>query len=343
MELDPDAAVLVGPDLFARGADDDRGLHAADARLGCHALRAVRHRRGDAHELVVVLGRALAFLRRAVACVLVATAVAHRDEQVLAVERGIGVPGEHEDAARGEAGHGAPSAQLERGERLALAPPLDAQPVVALGVAAPVGLVARDVEASVVVLLAVAIARVAAALLGGERELPRRPVEVGEREAGGAELVGRAERVHRLGAREVTAAMGDEGHVGGGRQQIGGVEARVVVDDHERLALAGLLEEIREAFLLAEPVEEVERALLVLDAVLAREIGAGRVDAQLAVVLGEVGAEERVDDLERGQALEDPAVADVPEHVERGDQLDDRGEVTLGANAVLDPRDEAVD
>lgn len=61
VELDFDAAVLVGPDFLARWADDDGGLGAVDRRFLGQLLRAVREIERDAGELVRVRERSGAF------------------------------------------------------------------------------------------------------------------------------------------------------------------------------------------------------------------------------------------------------------------------------------------
>src|SRR5437588_862001 len=54
-ELDFDAAILVGADLFPLRADDNGRLRAVDDRPGGDSQRPVRQGSGDAGEVVVVI------------------------------------------------------------------------------------------------------------------------------------------------------------------------------------------------------------------------------------------------------------------------------------------------
>src|SRR5207302_1352063 len=89
VEVDLDAAILVGPDLLARGSGDNRRLRALDAQLGGGSRRAVRGRRRDAGERVAV-----AFVRR-ISARQVAPAhagpVPHADQHVALARLPLGV------------------------------------------------------------------------------------------------------------------------------------------------------------------------------------------------------------------------------------------------------------
>jgi hypothetical protein len=114
-----------------------------------------------------------------------------------------------------------------------------------------------------------------------------------------------------------------------------------VVDEDEDLFLALAVEQGDDALLLHEPQREVEVGLVVLGAVLAGRVGTVEGRADLALVVGELLADDRVEDLGNGHTLEDARVAALAEERERRDDRQVDGEVVARRVALEHLGDDA--
>ena len=87
------------------------------------------------------------------------------------------------------------------------------------------------------------------------------------------------------------------------------------VGEDQRVRAVVVLEEVHDAFVLEQALHEAQVALVVLDAIFPLRIG--RLQALLELGLGIFG-EDRLDDLDHGLLLEDPAVRGVAQEPEPG-------------------------
>jgi hypothetical protein len=97
-----------------------------------------------------------------------------------------------------------------------------------------------------------------------------------------------------------------------------GAVLRRVVDEHERLRVVGLVEEVGDALFLHEPRDEREVRLVVLHAVLAHRVRLLELQQHGAFVRLKAGLEHFPQHVRDGLVLEDARVAALPEPEERG-------------------------
>src|SRR5262245_24273899 len=299
VELDLHAAVLVGEDLLAGRPDDRRGLHAYDDRGVRATSRTVGHGGGDALELVGVGDRGGAAARP----VALARAVLARGEEVAAVERlrhARALRPHAERESRRERACGARAATEDPGRVLLLL--ADPHDLVVPGARHGAGRMVVDLVGAVVV------------AGRGRRQVQGRLLEV---VVGRGPLAGPDLLLLREPGDDVLFLGGGRLllHEANGRQDgAGDVSAGVIGEDERVLALL-VIEEEADALLLEEAGDEVVVGLAVLHAVLARIVGAGQLEA---VVAEPVLAEELLQDVRHGLALEDAAVGGPGEEPEPG-------------------------
>ncbi len=302
VELDLHAAVLVGIDLLARRADDDRRLRALDDRLRGYPGRAVRRLAVERDDAALAVRLAAAHARH---IGLGAQLAGRRNHQVFAVLVVAGKAVQLEQPARKQA------------RRVAAAVPAFVLALQFLQADARIGLsvTGLDVLARIIVdlefLLCVVQRIVVARLQIGARLFE---VEIAEAVFSGLHLLGNRP------CRQVIAlpmAALDRRVVRNGLEPRDRVVGTDRIGQDEGVFSVLVLEVVVDTFLLHQPADEVEIRLAVLHAVFPGPVTA----AQALLEIGEpVVLEHLLDDLGYGLSLEDAAVGAARQQPQPGPQ-----------------------